>query len=238
MTGGFAAAIEQENAGGFVGVIPDIKPTSPKEGDLLQGRDPVAVAASLVKAGSVVLSVVTESQRFGGSPDLLATIAQTVNVPILRKDFLTSTDDIEATAQLGASAVLLMCAVLEPARLTRLYNLAVNLGLEPLVEVHTAAELAFADSLGAKLIGVNNRDILALETDDGGPSLTVQLLSGVSPGTLVISESGITSQADVVRLAQAGVQAVLVGTALWQADDMNQMLASLRVARPGARAVS
>jgi len=230
-TGRFSAAIAAENAQGLVAVIPDIKCVSPKEGDLLRGRGPAEAARCLVSLGAPVLSVVTERLNFGGSPELLRSIAKTVSVPILRKDFISSCTMLEETAELGAAAVLLICATLDDERLTLLYEKSLELGLEPFVEIHTARELAWANKLGARLIGVNNREILSLERDDGGPSLTAALVSGIPSGSLLVSESGILTPGDAQLAASAGADAILVGTALWLARDMDEMYQSLRAAK-------
>jgi indole-3-glycerol phosphate synthase len=140
-------------------------------------------------------------------------------------------DMLEETIELGASAVLLICAVTDEKKLRLLYEKAVELGLEPFVEVHTADEMKFADSLGARLIGVNNRNIVTLERDDGGPERTAALAPDISGHALLVSESGILSPADARLAASAGAHAVLVGTALWLADDIGGMYRSLRVER-------
>ena len=229
--GRLSTAIASENARGFVAVIPDIKCISPKEGDLLRGRNPVDVAKTLVHSGAPVLSVVTERERFGGSTELLSAIARAVNVPILRKDFITNVDQLLETAALGAAAVLLICAITDEKNLRALYEKTLTLGIEPFVEVHTAQEMELANRLGARLIGVNNRNIVSLEKDDGGPDRTAALASGVPTDALLISESGILSSEDAKLAAAAGANAVLVGTALWQADDMGVMYQALRVER-------
>jgi len=234
LPGRFSTAITSENARGFVAVIPDIKCVSPKEGDLLRGRDPVVTAKTLVRNGAPVLSVVTERQRFGGSTELLSAIAQAVNVPVLRKDFITNEDQLLETAALGAAAVLLICATTDEKNLQALYEKALTLGIEPLVEVHTAQEMELADRLSARLIGINNRNIVSLEKDDGGPDRTAALASRLPTGALLISESGILSAEDAKLAAAAGANAVLVGTALWQARDMGAMYQSLRVERKAA----
>ncbi len=235
--GRFSSAVALENARGRVAVIPDIKCVSPKEGDLLQGRDPVATAAYLVRCGAPALSVVTERERFGGSPALLRAVTQAVDVPVLRKDFITNADMLEETVELGAAAVLLICAAIDKKNLKALYEKASALGLEPLVEVHTAEETAFAGALGARFIGVNNRNIMTLEQDDGGPERTAALVSDMPAGALLISESGILSPTDAKLAASAGANAILVGTALWQADDMGVMYRSLCVERSGLSCV-
>jgi len=234
LPGRFSAAIASENARGWVAVIPDIKCVSPKEGDLLRGRDPVEVAQTLVRGGAPVLSVVTEQERFGGSAGLLQAIARAVPVPVLRKDFITTEDQLLETAALGAAAVLLICAIADEKKLRALHAKALTLGIEPLVEVHTAQEMALANQLGARLVGINNRNIVSFEKDDGGPGRTAALACGAPAGALLVSESGILSVGDAQRAAAAGAHAVLVGTALWQARDMGAMYQALRVERKTA----
>lgn len=232
--GRFAAAVIAENAHGRVAVIPDIKCASPKEGDLLHGRDPVVVAKFLVRCGAPVLSVVTEREHFSGSPGLLRAVAEKAGVPVLRKDFITSESALEESAELGASAVLLICALTDANTLAKLHEKAVTLGLEPLVEVHSENELRLAVSLGARLIGINNRNIMTLERDDGGPSRTLALASGAPKDALLVSESGILSPDEARLAASAGAHALLVGTALWRTHDMASMYQSLRVERGDA----
>jgi len=219
-----------ENKSGFVAVIPDIKCKSPKEGDLLRGRDPVKTARYLVDfCGAPALSVVTEKSRFGGGGQLLIDIAKGTNAPVLRKDFITNADQISETKDLGAAAVLLICAVTDEKNLCMLYETALKTGLEPFVEVCTAKEMELAKKLGARLTGINNRNIITLERDSGGPSHTASLAPGVHDGALLISESGILSPGGAKEAASAGANALLVGTALWKARDMGEMYKSLRV---------
>lgn len=230
----FAEAITRENIRGYVALIPDIKCVSPKEGDLLNGRDPVEVSRHLKEYGAPALSVVTEPAHFGGSPELLREVVKNTGLPVLRKDFVTHADMLRETAELGAAAVLLICAAADANNLRRLYETALELDLEPLVEVHNAAEMEFAGKLGARLIGINNRDIAILERDDGGPGLTASLAAGAPSGALLISESGILSASEARLAVSAGVHALLVGTALWQARDMEAAFRSLRVERSTA----
>jgi len=229
--GRFSSAIMSENEGGFTAVIPDIKCISPKEGDLLQGRDPVDIAKYLVSLGAPVLSVVTEGEQFGGSPELLCNIVKNTGVPVLRKDFITTEKQLLETAKLGAAAVLLICTITDEKNLYILYEKAIKLGLEPFVEVCTHKEMLFAKKLDAKLIGINNRNIVTLELDNGNPSRTAALASDIPSGTLLVSESGILSSDDAKLAVSAGANAILVGTALWQARDMGAMYQSLRIER-------
>ncbi len=200
-------------------VIPDIKCYSPKEGDILQGRNPVEVALGLQNAGAPVISVVTEEKEFHGSMKLLREIADKVNVPILRKDFIHTKQDLVETIENGASAILLMCSCLKKEELEFLYNEALGLGLDPFVETHTLEEMEFAKSLGAKLIGINNRNILELERDDGTVNTTIDLVKHAPKDAVLISESSIKNASEVRRSIEAGCSGVLVGTAIWQAKN-------------------
>ena len=233
VSGRFYTSVKKENANGKVAVIPDIKCFSPKEGDLLRGRDPVDMAKFFVNCGAPALSVVTERERFNGSPELLRSVVNAVEAPVLRKDFITDEYILEETVETGAAAVLLICAITDKKTITKLYEKALKLGLEPFVEICSREEMLFACELGARLIGINNRDITVLEKDDGGPSRTVELASLAQDaphlGAMLISESGILSSEDAKLAAAAGANAVLVGTALWQADDIETMFRSLRV---------
>jgi len=227
----FSDALVHENACGKVAVIPDIKCVSPKDGDLLLGRDPVEIAKLLAHCGAPALSVVTEQERFGAPPGLLRAVADATGLPILRKDFIADESDLEETVKMGAAAVLLICSLTDKKILAGLFKCAVRLGLEPLVEVCTAEEMAFASGLGARLIGINNKDIATLELDDGGVSRTLALATSAPKGAIFISESGIFTPEDARLAAAAGANAVLVGTALLRADDTAATYRSLRVER-------
>ncbi|NLO99451.1 MAG: indole-3-glycerol-phosphate synthase [Clostridiaceae bacterium] len=216
----FSDALIARKKAGFIPVIPDIKCISPRDGDLLFGRDPVIIAKQLVEAGAPALSVVTEQKNFGGSIVLLKSIAEETSVPILRKDFIKSIDDLKITRDSGAHAILLICSMLPFYLLTKLYEEASKLGLEPLVETRTREELAFASKLGAKLVGINNRNILELEKDDGTVSATELLAAYVPEGALLISESSLKTQSEVRAAINAGADAVLIGTAILQAENL------------------
>ena len=209
--------LERRRAG-YVPVIPDFKMISPAEGPLFSGRAVLRAAKALEEAGAPALSVVTEEREFGGSLNLLSDIVKAVDIPVLRKDFIRTVADIEETARRGAAAVLLICSCLDEAALGSLYRAAISCGLEPLVEAHTAQELRRAGNLGARLVGINNRDILTLERDGGTVSTTSALAAGKPEGAVLISESGIRSPADVRAALAAGADAVLVGTAVWRAE--------------------
>lgn len=223
----FSASLTARKKAGFTPVIPDIKCRSPKEGDLLRGRDPVEAAVLLAEAGAPAISVVTEPKNFGGSLELLAKIAAKTKLPILRKDFITCEDDLKMTKDAGAAAILLICATQPVQRLIELYEASLRIGLEPLVEAHTKEELLLGGQLGAKLLGINNRNILELEKDDGNVSAT-ELLARYKPkGAILISESSILTPAEAQAAIRAGADAVLIGTAIWQAENMRECYLAL-----------
>lgn len=215
----FLEALRSKTSRGLVPVIPDFKRISPSNGPLFRERDPIAMAEAMVGAGAPALSVVTEETHFGGSLAFLREIVRAAGIPVLRKDFIQSAADVEETAACGASAVLLICASMPEQALRECYAAALDLGLDPLVETHTAEELRLAADLGCPLVGINNRDILALEKDGGGVGRTADLAALKSPGAFLISESGLQSPADVRRAVRSGADGVLIGTAIWRAPD-------------------
>ena len=227
----FSTAILTQKATGTIPVIPDVKCISPQHGDLLRGRCPVEAAILLKNAGAPAMSVVTESQNFGGSPELLRDIAEATGLPILRKDFITTTDDLKISLDHGAVAILLMCATQTEQSLFELYEAALQLGLEPLVETHTPDEMQLAKKLGATLVGINNRDITRLERDDGTVTNTRNLAEFAPENAVLISESGINTPQEARQAIDAGADAVLVGTALWQAADMAAFYKEFEVGR-------
>ncbi|MCL2838427.1 MAG: indole-3-glycerol-phosphate synthase [Oscillospiraceae bacterium] len=207
----------EHNANSFNSqVIIDFKAISPKDGDLFKGRNPLEVAVRLEKAGVWGLSVVTEPKNFGGSLDLLRSIANAVNLPILRKDFIKTEDDLRETLDCGATHVLLICATMN--NVEEMHEKALKLGLKPVVEVHTRDEMLLAQSIGAKIIGINNKDITILEKDKGTVDLTLELISHAPKDAFIISESGIRNRADAEIALQSGANAVLVGTAFWTGE--------------------
>ena len=216
----FLEALKRAQMQGRIPVIADIKCRSPKEGDLLAGRDPVRLAGLLAEAGVPALSVVTEAKEFGGSLELLRRLASEVPVPFLRKDFLTTRQDLIETKEAGASAVLLMYATLGREKLRELYREALAIGLTPLVETHTREDLEDAKALGAQLVGINNRDILQLERDDGGVAHAQSLIDAASTDAFIVVESGIANGREVRQAVRAGADTALVGTALLRADDI------------------
>ncbi|MCF7975648.1 MAG: indole-3-glycerol-phosphate synthase [Phycisphaerae bacterium] len=223
----FSNAILQAQCRGEIPLIADIKPISPRDGDLLSERTPAELAQALAAAGACALSVVTESEHFGGSLAMLQQVCGAVSLPVLRKDFVTSVQDVDDSKTAGASALLLILATTPPDLVPDLYHRAHELGMEVVVEVHTRQELGQALALSARIIGINNRDILQLEKDAGDVRVTETLAPLVPDGILTISESSLLTPEDITRAIQAGADAVLVGTAILQSDNLCARVAEL-----------
>jgi indole-3-glycerol phosphate synthase len=225
----FSRAILDAEGQGRVPLVVDIKPVSPRDGDLVGTRDPAELASILDRAGVCALSVVTEPEHFGGSLEMLKQVSSAVSLPVLRKDFLTSPADVDASLEAGAAAVLLTLSTVSELDAPGLYRRIVALGMEPLVEVHTSLELHFALGLTPRptIIGINNRDITRLETDSGDVGVTETLAPEVPNGVAVLSESALLTPEDVGRAFAAGAHGVLIGTAVLQAADPAAAVAEL-----------
>ena len=215
----FTAALQAARAAGRLPLIAEVKVRSPKEGDLLAGRDPAALAQTMVAAGAACLSVVTEGPNFGGSLELLQTVAAASAVPVLCKDFVTEPRQVWARRERGAACLLLMVSQLDWPLLQALHAEAHRAGLETLVEVHDEDELRLALTLDLDLLGINNRDIRQLECDAGTVANSLRLLGRVPPGIRTISESAISTPDEARRVIAAGGSGVLVGTAILKAPD-------------------
>ncbi len=202
-------------------VLSEIKVRSPKDGDLLRGRAPEDLAGAMAACPIAGLSVVTEADDFGGDLGIVRRVRPVVPVPILRKDFLHTEQDLDETVAAGADAVLLTVCMQDDAALARLHAAARERGLETLVEVHDEDDVHRVRALGLQpdVLGINNRDILVREVDDGDVTVTERLGAVAPPGTLLLSESAIAGPDDAVRARSAGADAVLVGTSILKAPD-------------------
>ncbi len=207
-----------------VSVIAEFKRRSPSAGELRAGADVAEIVGAYERAGAAALSVLTEGPHFGGSLDDLRAARAASELPILRKDFVVDAYQLHEALAAGADAVLLIAAALSDAELAALHAHALELGLDPLVEVHDGEELASALAAGAELIGVNNRDLRDFSVDVTRTSL---LMRQVPDGVLVVSESGIASAEQVSALGREGVSAVLVGESLMRAEDPADALRAL-----------
>ena len=197
-------------------LIAELKRKSPSRGMLRERFDPVSLAQQLQDAGASALSVLTDERFFGGTLDVLRDVQQFTEIPILRKDFILEPYQIYEAAYYQADAVLLIVQLLTDGQLQESLQLAGQLGLDALVEVHTEADLARALKVGVKLIGINHRDLRTFSME---PDTTARLVPKIPTGTLVVAESGIQTREDVLRLNALGVHAVLIGESLMTAAD-------------------
>jgi len=216
----FRAAIR----GRGVALIAECKERSPSGGLLQAPYDPVRLAQRYVAAGAAALSVLTEPEFFGGAPEHLRAVRQAVSVPVLCKDFIVDATQVMGARAMGADCILLITAILDDPALVGLQAAALAFGMQALLEVHTEGEARRAVALGATLIGINNRDLAQMRTDQ---STTARLRSLIPADRTVVSESGIQSRQDMDALAKLGVQAGLVGEALLKAPDLEAKVREL-----------
>jgi len=219
--GRFFGALSSPNG---VNVIAECKRRSPSRGVLREDYDPAAIAKSYADAGAAAISVLTEPTFFDGSLDHLTAVRAAVDVPLLRKDFMVSEYQLLEAKAAGADAILLIVAALRPAELKVLHDHARRYGLDALVEVHDARELAIAVDVGARIVGVNNRNLRTLEVD---VHASEALIADMPREIVAVSESGLKTAADLVRLRALGYRAFLVGEALMAAADPGGALAAL-----------
>ena len=202
-------------------IVAEIKHRSPSKGIIREEFDPVAIATSYERAGAAALSVLTEEDFFGGSLAHLRAVRDRVDLPLLRKDFLFDEYQIHEAVDAGADAFLLIVAILEDELLADLIALGAELKTDPLVEVHTAREMGRANAAGARLIGVNNRDLTTFNVD---VETSERLAESAPRDAVLVSESGIHTGQDIHRLKQAGYKAFLVGEHFMRAADPGEAL--------------
>lgn len=203
------------------GVIAEIKKASPSKGLIAAEFDPVSQAKLYEASGAAAISVLTEEHFFRGSGDVLRTVRNSTTLPLLRKDFIFDEYQIHEARALGADAILLIVAMLPDDRLHRLYTAARTIGLDCLVETHNEEELARAAKLGARIIGINNRDLRTFDVD---LTTTERLASLVPKGSLLVSESGIHTRDDVAAVRHFGADAVLIGESLMRGVSLRELL--------------
>jgi indole-3-glycerol phosphate synthase len=214
------AALSREG----VQVIAEVKRSSPSKGALAAIADPAGLAADYAEGGAAVISVLTEQRRFGGSLADLRAVRAAVDVPLLRKDFMVTSYQLWEARAHGADVVLLIVAALEQEALVSLHERAVSLGMTVLVEVHDERELERAVDAGARVIGVNARDLRTLEVDRG---TFARLAPRIPSGILRVAESGVRGPHDVLEYARSGADAVLVGESLVTGGTPRQAVADL-----------
>jgi indole-3-glycerol phosphate synthase len=212
------------SAGPGVRLIAEVKKASPSAGLLRADFDPVAIARSYVSAGAAALSVLTDEPFFQGRLEYLQAIRAAVAAPLLRKDFLLERYQLLEARLAGADAVLLIAEILDDTALPWLIAEAANLGLHALVELYEPANLERVIAAGARIIGINNRDLRSFNTR---LEHTLELAPRVPSDCLLVSESGIRTRADILRLEAAGVHAVLIGEAFMRATDIGAKVKEL-----------
>jgi len=222
---GFSRTLADVGARGELGVIAEIKRRSPSKGSLADVVDPTQIALEYERGGAKCLSVLTDGEFFGGSPDDLGEARAAVSLPTLRKDFTVDARDVADARLMGADAVLLIAAALQPAELADLHALAVQIGLDVLVEIHDERELEVAMAAGASMVGVNQRDLVSFAVDHDRAR---RMGSLIPAGVVRIAESGVRGPGDATSLREAGYHAVLVGETLMRAADRAAAVTSLR----------
>ena len=213
---GFRAALETKARDGFA-LIAEIKKASPSKGLIRDDFRPAEHARAYAEGGAACLSVLTDAPYFQGHEDYLIEARAACALPVLRKDFMVDPWQVAEARAIGADAILIIVAALDDAPMAEIEAAALERGMDVLVEVHNAAEMARAARLKSRLIGINNRDLKRFVTD---LAVTEQLAPLAPKGTLLVSESGIASHTDLVRLADCGTRTFLVGESLMRQGDV------------------
>jgi indole-3-glycerol phosphate synthase len=214
------------NAAGLA-VIAEVKKASPSKGVISASFDPIAIADTYEKGGAAAISVLTDEKYFQGSLRYLEAVREKVTLPVLRKDFIIDPMQVFESAQIGADAMLLIVAILDMNQMRELYSAAMELSIDPLIEVHTMKECDRALKLSPlpQLIGINNRDLSTFETD---VSTTLSIKKNIPPEVMVISESGIGTKEQAQTLFRAGVKGILAGESLMRSPDPAGLIKELK----------
>lgn len=220
----FVGALRAKHENGQAAVIAEVKKASPSKGVLRENFDPAEIARSYAEGGAACLSVLTDVQFFQGSAAYLEAARAACHLPVLRKDFIVDPYQVVEARAMGADAILLIAAALQPGEMRDLEALAHSLGLAVLVEVHDRAELDHALTLKTPLIGINNRNLRTFETT---LQTTIGMLDDVPEDRVVVTESGILSRADVEKMRSLSVHTFLVGEAFMRAEQPGTELARM-----------
>lgn len=225
---GFLKALKAADTAGEMAIIAEIKKASPSKGIIREDFDPVSCAKAYEAGGATCLSVLTDEQYFQGSDDDFKNAHAAVSIPVLRKDFIVDPYQVYESRMLGADAILLIMAALSERQAEEMESLAMSLGMDVLVEVHSNDDLNRAlSTFRSELIGVNNRDLRTLEVDlEASRKLAERLPAHIFP----ISESGISSNEDIKNMHALGYKGFLVGTCLMQQNDLTQAVKMLKSA--------
>ncbi|MCD8337693.1 MAG: indole-3-glycerol phosphate synthase TrpC [Lachnospiraceae bacterium] len=224
----FEKALRPAGSSDGIAFICEVKKASPSKGLIAPDFPYLRIAQEYEAAGAAAISCLTEPYYFQGKDSYLREIAKTVRIPVLRKDFTVDEYMIYQARAFGAGAVLLICSILDDVQLLAYGQLAAELGLSALVEAHTEEEVLRAMRAGAKILGVNNRDLKTFQVDLG---TSARYRKMVPPETIFVSESGIRNADDIKKLVENGTNAVLIGETLMRAADKKEMLHKLRGGR-------
>lgn len=222
-----ATFYERVKAKNTMAVISEIKRASPSKGMINEGVDPIKQAKIYADNGASAISVLTDAPFFKGSMDDLRAVRAIVDVPILCKDFMIDTIQIDVAKAAGANIILLIAAALDDAKMKELYDYALASELEVLCEVHNAEEMERVLQLDPKIIGINNRNLKTFEVDLGHTTQLAKMVT--NPETILISESGIETRADVEEVATVQTEVILVGETLMRADDVAATLLDFQI---------
>jgi indole-3-glycerol phosphate synthase len=220
----FIEAIAQAQG---LGIIAEVKKASPSKGIISADFDPKAIAEKYEKGDAAAISVLTDETYFKGALSYLAIVKETVSLPVLRKDFIIDPVQVRQSAASNADAMLLIAAILGKGQMEELYSAALELGLDPLIEIHSMKECerVLALSPTPRCIGINNRDLRTFETNI---AVTLSIVPHIPQGIVTISESGIQTRAQAETLLKAGVRGLLVGESLMRSKDPSDLIKELR----------
>ncbi len=219
---GFSSSLSSEKS--RFRIIAEIKPASPSAGVIAEKVDALSIAKQYEKGGAAAISVLTEEEYFKGSLNMMHLVAKGSILPVLRKDFIIDEYQIYEARAYRADAILLIVSQLDRKKLEHFRSIAEKMGMDCLVEVHDRQEVDIAIDSGAKIIGVNNRNLKTLNTDI---AVTEKLVSSIPDDKIVVSESGIKNRQDILRLSNSGVRAFLIGETLMLSEKREELLKSL-----------
>ncbi len=207
-----------------VNIIAEIKRASPSQGDIAPDLDASRTASRYAKGGAAAISVLTDPTHFKGCLEDLTTARSACRLPVLRKEFIISRYQVYQAAAAGADAILLIARILTPAKLDQLYALCRDLGMDALVEIHTPEDARTVAACGARLVGINNRNLSTFETDI---AIAMDLVSRLAPGQVPVAASGIAGPADILQNLDAGIFNFLVGESIVRSDDPVRFIRAL-----------